>query len=96
MNPSNEIERQVEAAFDYRGHVTITLKDGKSLTAFVYGREFANPRAPEQHTIEVILKDSDERRRIPIASIERIELTGTDYAAGNSFQDYLKKHKDDK
>ena len=87
----SEIERQVEAAFDFRGHATITLKDGNSLVAYVFNREFANPRAAEQHYIDVIVKDSDERRRIPIAAIERIELTGEDCAAGNSFEDYLKK-----
>jgi hypothetical protein len=27
--PAHELERQIEAAFDYRSHVTITLKDGK-------------------------------------------------------------------
>lgn len=89
--PSSELERQIEAAFDFRGHVTIRLKDGTTLVAFIFNREFANPRAPEQNYVDVIAKDSEERRRIPVASIERVELTGKDFAAGNSYEDYLKK-----
>ncbi len=89
--PTSEIEKQIEAAYDFRGHALITLKDGQSVVGYIFNREFANPKAPEQHFIEVIPKDTDERRRIPIASLERVELTGKDYAAGNSFEDYLKR-----
>ena len=89
--PTSEIEKQIEAAYDFRGHATVTLKDGSSLVGYIFNREFANPKAPAQHYIEVIPKDSDERRRIPIAELARVEITGKDYAAGNSFEDYLKK-----
>lgn len=86
-----EIEKQIDAAYDFRGHVTITLKGGQSFVGYIFNREFANPKASEQHYIDVIPKDSDERRRIPISLLERIDITGKDYAAGNSFEDYLKK-----
>lgn len=89
--PTTEIEQQVEAAYDYRGHVTVTLKDGTSLIGFIFSREFANPHNPHNHYIDVIPKDSDERRRIPIAELARIEISGKDYAAGNSFEEYNKK-----
>ncbi|MBI4345574.1 MAG: hypothetical protein HY553_01885 [Elusimicrobia bacterium] len=91
MTPSSEIERQIEAAYDFRGHASITFKDGRTLVAYIFNREYANPRAAEQHWIEVIPKDSEERLRIPIAELAKVELTGKDYAAGNSFEDYLKK-----
>ncbi|MBI5200220.1 MAG: hypothetical protein HY925_01425 [Elusimicrobia bacterium] len=88
---TSEIEKQIEAAYDFRGHVTITLKDGQSLVGYIFNREYANPRTKEQNFIDVIPKDSDERRRIPIAQLAKIDLSGKDYAAGNSFEDYLKK-----
>ena len=87
----DEIERQVEAAYDFRGHAVITLKSGESFVGYVFNREFANPRAKEQNFIEVIPKDSEERRRIPLAALARVELTGKDHAADNSYEAYLKK-----
>lgn len=89
--PSSDIERQVEAAYDFRGHVTLTLKDGTSFVGYIFNREYANPKSPEQNFIDVIPKDSEERRRIPIPALAKVELTGTDYAAGNSFEEYLAK-----
>ena len=87
----NELEKQIEAAYDYRGHVTVNLTAGEKVEGFLFNREFANPLAKEQHYVDLVIKDRDERRRIPIASIRSIELTGQDCAAGNSFEDYLKK-----
>ena len=89
--PSNDVERQIEAAYDFRGHANITLKSGESFVGYVFNREYANPRAKEQNYIDVIPKDSEERRRIPIAQVAKVELAGQDYAAGNSYEDYLKK-----
>ncbi|MBI4424516.1 MAG: hypothetical protein HY554_12350 [Elusimicrobia bacterium] len=91
--PSNELERQVEAAFDFRGHVTIAFKSGETVEGFLFNREYANPLTAEENYIDVILKDSDQRRRYPIAALESVRLTGADHAAGNSFEDYLKKQK---
>lgn len=90
-NTPLSIEAQVEAAYDYRGHVTLTLKDGTSFVGYLFNREFDNPKNPERNFIEVIPKDSEERRRIPLSALAKIELTGKDCAAGNSFEDYLKK-----
>lgn len=85
------LKRQIEAAYDYRGHVTIRLKQGKTLEGFLYNREWANARLPQDNFIDVMVKDSDESLRLPMAELAAIELTGTDYAAGNSYEDYLKK-----
>lgn len=78
---SNEIERQVEAAYDFRGHVTLRFKDGESAEGFVYNREFSNPNLRQDYFIEVYLKGSGESRRFPISTLKSIELTGKDYAA---------------
>jgi hypothetical protein len=79
--PDNELERQIDAAFDYRGHVTITLGDGEQIVGYVYNRQFSHPTLPEPPFIEVFLAGSGAPRKIPIASIHHIALTGKDYAA---------------
>ena len=80
--PSSELERQIEAAFDYRGHVTIAFKTGESVEGFVFNRQFAHPKLSEEPFIEVFLAGSGERRKYAIATIQSVALTGKDYAAG--------------
>ena len=87
---SEELKKQIEAAYDYRGHVTLTFNDGGKAEGFVFNREYSNPKLKEDHFIEVFLKGSAEERRYPMSSIRSIELTGEDYAAGKSYEDHLK------
>ncbi len=89
--PSDELLRQIEAAYDYRGHVTLRLLGGETIEGFVYNREGRNPRAREDRFIDVMVKDSDLRRRIRFSELASIALTGEDFAAGKSYEDYLKK-----
>jgi hypothetical protein len=81
LAPSNELERQIEAAFDFRGHVTITLNDGGHVVGYVYNRQFADPQRREPPFIEVFLAGSGDRHGIAIDTIRSIALTGKDYAA---------------
>lgn len=81
--PSNELERRIEAAFDYRGHVAITLNDGERLIGYVYNRQFAQPAQRQPPFIEVFLAGSGDRQTIAIETIRSIELTGKDYAAAD-------------
>ena len=43
------VAAQIDAAFDYRGHVTVTLKDGKVIEGYIYHRNlderFGEPSA---------------------------------------------------
>jgi hypothetical protein len=76
MKMTEALRAQIEAAYDYRGHVTVTLKDGKTVEGFLYNREFENPRVAEDHFVELMLKDSEERRRLKIEEISSVALTG--------------------
>ena len=80
MTPTNELEKQVEAAYDYRGYVTVKFKNGETLEGFVFNREFSNPKLKEDPFIEMFPKDKDERKRYPISAIQSIELTGENCA----------------
>jgi hypothetical protein len=82
--PANGLERQIEAAFDYRGHVTITLKSGERVVGYVYNRQFTHPKLREPPFIEMFLAGSGECRKFSIDVIHAVELTGKDYAAADS------------
>lgn len=83
MRPSNDVEKQIEAAYDYRGHVTIRLKGGGAVGGFVFNRD------PAGGFMDVMVKDSDVRRRIGIEDVLAEELTGRDYA--ETFEEGLKR-----
>jgi hypothetical protein len=87
MTPSSdELKKQIEAAYDYRGHVTITFKDGKNVEGFVFNRDFS-----ENPFIEVFLKGSGDKALFLIKNLSAIALTGVDEAAGKSYQNWVDK-----
>lgn len=91
--PTTELEKQIENAFHYRGNVTITCKGGEKVDAFIYNREFSNPKLPSDRFIDTYLAGSGESRRFPIIDIISVELTGIDPAAGKSYHEWLEKQK---
>lgn len=79
MTLSNEVARQIDEAFDFRGHVTVAFADGKTLEGYLFNRELA-PMTGEAY-IEMIPKDSDERLRFPAASVKSVAISGKDFAS---------------
>jgi len=78
MPVSPDVAAQIDAAFDYRGHVTVTLEGGRKIEGFLFNRELA-PLKGEAY-IEVLVKDSEERLRFPAAAVSGVTLTGKDFA----------------
>jgi hypothetical protein len=78
MTVSQDVAAQIEAAYDYRGHVTLTLKDGKAVEGYLYNRELA-PLKGEPY-VELMRKDSDERLRFAARDVKSVALTGKDFA----------------
>ena len=90
MSIPQKLQEEIEVAYDYRGYVTITLKNKDNVEAFVFNREFANPKLKEDYFIEAFLK-SGEKKQISMKEIESVQITGEDFAAGKSYEDHLKK-----
>ena len=83
------LHQQIEAAFDYRGHVTLNFKNGDKIEGFVYNRVLKGT-AP---FVEIFLKGSAEPRSYQVSALTGIALTGVDEAAGKSYQDWLEKKR---
>ena len=73
-----DVAAQIDAAFDFRGHVTLTLNDGKTVEGFLFNRELT-PMKGEPY-VELAKKDSDERLRFAAADVKSVALTGKDFA----------------
>lgn len=79
MTLSNEVAAQIDEAFDFRGHVTISFTDGTALEGYLCNRELA-PMKGEAY-IEVIPKDTNSGAlRFAAASVKSVAITGKDFA----------------
>lgn len=80
--PRTDVERQVEAAFHFRGNVTITLGDGERFEAYLFNRELGHPRLKEPSYVDVFRAGkAGTPERIAISRIATVELTGKDHAS---------------
>jgi hypothetical protein len=78
MTIPQDVAAQIEAAFDFRGHVTLTLNDGRTVEGFLFNRETA-PLKGEPY-VELLRKDCDERLRFAAKDVKSVALTGKDFA----------------
>ena len=79
-----EIHEAFEKAFNYRGDVTITRKDGSKLECYVFDRA--------KSCVRVIPKESFEKLSIPYSEIAGLAFTGRDTAAGKSWEAWVRKY----
>ncbi len=80
----------LEKAFNYRGDVTITLKDGSKLECYVFDRRTGTTLACS--VVRVIPKDRAEKLSIPYSNIASLAFTGRDTAAGKSWEAWVKQY----
>ena len=79
-----ELREALEKAFDYRGDVTITLKNGSSIEGYIFDRNHLQVR--------LFPKDSSTKISIQYANIAGLAFTGRDTAAGKSWEAWVKKY----
>ncbi len=85
-----ELRIALEKAFDYRGDITITLKNGSKVEGYVFDR-VAGPTL-ETSFARILLKDSNQRQKVAYADIRALEFTGRDAAAGKSWEAWVRKY----
>ena len=85
-----DIRAVIEKAFDYRGDVTVTRKDGSQITGYLFDRRIGKTLADS--VIRLMLAIGSERPSIPYSEIAGIAFTGRDTAAGKSYEAWVKKY----
>lgn len=86
-----EIRSALDKAFDYRGDVTLTLKDGTTLEGFVFDRR-SDGAALADCSIRIFPKDGDQKVSMRYSDIARLEFSGRDTAAGKSWETWVEKY----
>jgi hypothetical protein len=85
-----ELRIALEKAFDYRGDVTLTLKDNSKIEGYIFDR--VSGATLSTSFVRVLPKDSNQRRKIPYADIAALAFTGRDTAAGKSWEAWVGKY----
>ena len=86
----DEVRIALEKAFDYRGDVTLTTKDGKQIEGYIFDR-VSGPTLANSF-VRVLPKDSNRREKIAYAHIAALAFTGRDPAAGKSWEAWVRKY----
>jgi hypothetical protein len=80
----------LEKAFDYRGDVTITRKDGSKVEGYVFDR-YTGPTIAESY-VRIFPKDSNEKLNVSYGDIAALAFSDRDPAAGKSFEAWVRKY----
>jgi len=85
-----ELRIALEKAFDYRGDVTLTLKDNSKIEGYLFDR--ATGSSLTNSFVRVLPKDSNQKLKIAYADIAALAFTGRDPAAGKSWEAWVGKY----
>ena len=85
-----EIRQALEKAFDYRGDITITRKDGSKIEGYLFDRRSA--ATLQDSLVRIYPKDSNAKIAISYSDIAALAFTGRDTAAGKSWEAWMKKY----
>jgi hypothetical protein len=89
-----DLREALEKAFDYRGDVTITLKSGERIEAFIFNRHTGATLADSY--VQYFTPKAPEKRKVSYAEIARLEFSGKDRAAGKHWEDWVQAYNDRK
>jgi hypothetical protein len=85
-----ELREALEKAFDYRGDVSITRKDGAKFEGYIFDR--VSGKNLQSSFVRVLPRDSNQRVKIGYAEIAALAFSGRDTAAGKSWEAWVKKY----
>lgn len=85
-----DLRSALEEAFDYRGDVTITRKDGTLVEGYIFDRRSGATLA--ESVVRLIPQNSSQKIAIPYSEIAALAFTGRDTAAGKSWEAWMRKY----
>ena len=85
-----EIRSALEKAFDYRGDVTLTLKDGSKVEGYIFDRR--NGKSLADSCVRIFPAGSDNKRNVAYSEIAALAFSGRDTAAGKSWEAWVRKY----
>ena len=90
----DDLRQALEKALDYRGDVTLTLKSGERIEAYIFNRN-TGPTLAESW-VHYFTPAAADKRKVSYAEIARLEFSGKDRAAGKHWEDWVKAYNERK
>jgi hypothetical protein len=89
-----DLRKALEQAFDYRGDVSITRKDGAKIEGYVFDRGVDRNKGTRLADcfVRVLPKDGSPKIKISYAEIAALAFTGRDMAAGKSWETWVRHY----
>ena len=85
-----EVREALEKAFDYRGDITVTRKDGSMLMGYLFDRRSGPDLASS--FIRIIPAAEQTKVNVSYADVAALSFSGRDTAAGKTFEAWVKKY----
>ncbi len=85
-----EVRQALEHAFDYRGDVSLTLKDGRKVEGYIFDRRTG--RSLADSCVRLIPKDSTQKLSVAYADIAALAFSGRDMAAGKQWESWVRQY----
>jgi hypothetical protein len=85
-----EVREALEKAFDYRGDITVTRKDGTRIEGYLFDRRSGKTLADS--FIRIIPTKETTKVNIAYGDVAALVFSGRDTAAGKTFEAWVKKY----
>jgi hypothetical protein len=85
-----EVREALEKAFDYRGDITITRKNGSKIEGYLFDRRTGSSLT--NSFVRIIPTNEKTKVNVPYADVAAIAFSGRDTAAGKTFEAWVAKY----
>jgi hypothetical protein len=85
-----DLREGLEKAFDYRGDVTVTKKDGSTVEGYLFDRKSGG--SLHDSYIRIMPQNTTDRIKVRYSEINGLAFTGRDTASGKSWDAWVKKY----
>lgn len=89
LGNEDELREALEKAFDYRGDITITRKDGSQVEGYLFDRRLGRTLSD---SLVRILPANGPRVSIAYSDVAALKFSGRDSAAGRSWEAWVRKY----
>lgn len=79
----------LDSALDYRGDVTLLLKDGEELEGYVFNHD----RRADEPFVEVMPSAAAKARKVLCRDLRGVAFSGRDTASGKSWETWIKQYE---
>lgn len=90
LQSEEAIREALEKAFDYRGDVRITRRDGTVVDGYLYDRRTGRTLADS--LVRLLPADGSPRVSIPYSDVAALKFSDRDPAAGKSWEAWVRKY----